>query len=383
MRVSQLFKILIFTLSILLLMNVALWSKGKEIVLEDYWYYVTHPDGKKVSIVSARTGGEPHVEVIFSPDSNYVAYTGSNGTGFEGEGRDLFYCKTDGSEKTLILSSNTSIRYLYWVKAAHKNYILFDQWGSQEELGHVRVYDFVKHFVVFDTLGTSLVRIGDTAKFLVSNYIFSWSIVYILDLNKEIPRTYGFEATGEFGLDSGRTNCAYSTIKRAAPELRVAPVGFIPPYWPHDSYNVSDYIDLVRKAFEFTRLTCLVPSPSVRFLAFSATGERFTCNGILDTKTQKTHALRFFLGTFDGQPCWSPNSEYVAFINLVDSRNKFINVFSIDSVLNSKYPMITKKEFERPTAKSFKVCFSANSDTLYYEVPGGFRDESGQIIIRR
>jgi hypothetical protein len=376
-------KILVFVLGILFLTYTELWSKGKEIVLEDNWYYVIQPSGEKVSIVSTWTGGEPPIEVIFSPDSNYVAYTASNGTGFEGEGRDLFYCKTDGSEKNLVLSSNTSIRYLYWVRVAQKNYILFDQWGSQEGLGHVRVYDFVKHLMVFDTLGTSLVRIGDTAKFLVSDYLFSWSIAYILDLNKGIPRTYGFEATGEFGSDSGRTNCAYSTIKRTVPELRVAPVGFIPPYWPHDSYNVSDYIDLVRKAFEFTRLTCLVSSPSTRFLAFSATGERFTCNGILDTKTQKTHALRFFLGTFDGQLCWSPDGEYVAFINLVDSRNKFINVFSIDSVLNSKYPMITKKEFERPTAKSFKICFSLNSDTLYYEVPGGFRDESGQIIIRR
>lgn len=365
-------------------MNIALWSKGKEIVLENDMYYVIHPDGKKVSIVSSRSPGGPFVEVIFSPDSDYVAYTADNGTGWEGQGRDLYYCEIDGSERTLVLSTSAGIGRLNWVKTQEKQYIVFLQHaGGMEDMGHVRVYDLDKHHIVFDTLGLGLIRIGETAEFLVNDFLFSKRMAYILDLSKTPFRALNLDSLGKAEFDTSSPGCAYAVLQETTPEFRRAPVQFIPEYWPHDPYNQSDYIDLVRIYPEFNRLSCLVPSPNGRFVAFSATGTRFTCNGILDTETRKTHALRFFLGTFDGQPCWSPSSEYVAFINLVDSRNKFINVFSIDSVLNSKYPMITKKEFERPTAKSFKICFSSDPDTLYYEVPGGFRDESGQIIIRR
>jgi hypothetical protein len=384
MRISQLFRILIFTLSIFLLMNIALWSRGKEIVLENHNYYVIHPNGEKVSIVSSQAPGGPWIEVIFSPDSSYVAYTADNGTGWEGQGRNLYYCKTDGGERTLVLSTSAGIDALSWVKTDEKQYIVFVQLaGGAEDMGHPNVYDFEKHQIVFDTLGLGLVRIGNTPKFLVNDFLFSEKKAFVLDLSKVPFRISSLDSFPKTESDTSRLWCAYAVLQQTEPELRRAPVQFIPASWPQDPYNKSEYIDLVDTYPEFNRLSCLVPSPNGRFVAFSATGSRFTCNGILDTKTHKTHALRFFLGTFDGEPCWSPNSEYVAFINLVDSRNKFINVFSIDSVLNSKYPMIAKKEFERPTAKSLKICFSSNSDTLYYEVPGGFRDESGQFIIRR
>jgi hypothetical protein len=377
-------KMLVFGLGLLFLTYAELWSRGKEIVLENNMYYVIHTDGEKVSIVSSQASGGPWIEVIFSPDSSYVAYTADNGSGWEGQGRDLYYCKTDGSKRTLVVSTSAGIGRLNWVKTQGKQYIVFLQHaGGMEDMGHVKVYDFDKHHVVFDTLGLGLIRIGDTAKFLVNDFLFSEKKAYILDLSGTSFKISNLDSLGKAEFDTSDFTCAYAAIQGTAPELGRAPVQFIPEYWPHNPYNKSEYIDLVRFYPEFNRLSCLVPSPNRRFVAFSATGKRFTCNGILDTKTHKTHALRFFLGTFDGQPFWSPNSEYVAFINLVDSRNKFINVFSIDSMLNSKSPMIAKKEFERPTAKSLKICFSSNSDTLYYEVPGGFRDESGQFIIRR
>jgi hypothetical protein len=377
-------KVLIFYLTILFLTGEDLWSKEKEIVWEDYWYYVVLPDGKKVSIVSARTGGEPHVEVIFSPDSNYVLYTAGNGTGWEGQGRDLYYCKTDGSQRTLMVSTEHGIRDLNWVKTRDKRYIVFTEWGSGEEgMGHVKVYDFDKHDMVFDTLGMYLVRIGDTTRFLVNSYLVSEKMAYILDVSGPRFKISNLDSFAKPEFDTSRFRCTEATLQQTAPELRVAPVGFIPAYWPHDLYDKSEYIDLVRKSSEFKRLSCLVPSPDGRFMAFSATGDRFTCNGILDTKTHKTHALRFFLGTFDGQPCWSPNSEYVAFINLVGGHGKYINVFSIDSVLTSKSPMVAQEQFERPTDKYFVICFSSDSHTLSFDVTGSGRPNLGEITIRR
>lgn len=367
-----------------LAINANLWSRGKEIVLDDNWYYVVHPDGKKVSIASYRTGGEPRAEVIFSPDSTHVAYTEDNGTGWEGQGRDLRYCKVDGSDRTTIVSTSASIRYIDWIRVSGNEYIVFVEWAAGTEgTGHVKVYDFGRREMIFDTLGTSLVRIGDSAVFLVSDYLFSWSLVYILDLRGSVPRVFGFDALGETDTRLESPFCTRGELRNSKPGLRVAPVGFIPVYWPHDHLGELKYIDLVRESFEFRRLSCLVLSPSERFIAFCATGERFTCNGLLDTKTQRTHALRFLVGSFDGQPCWSPNSEYVAFINLVGGRGKYINVFSIDSVLSSKNPMIIKKNFERPTDKSFEICFSPDSDTLYYEASGWGKPDSGKLTIRR
>lgn len=377
------FRILVLCLAIAFSTNADLWSRGKEIVWEDYWYYVLHPNGEKVAIVSARTGGEPRVEVVFSPDSNYLGYTEGNGTGWEGSGRNLCYCKTDGSQRTLMLSTEDGIRDLNWVKARDKQYIVFTQWGSGEAMGHVKVYGFDKHNTVFDTLGMYLVRIGDTARFLVNSYLVSEKMAYILDVSEPQFRISSLDSFAKPEFDTSRFRCAEATLQQTAPDLRAAAVGFIPAYWPHDFHDKSEYIDLVRKSSEFKRLNCLVPSPDGRFMAFSATGGRFTCNGILETKTHKTHALRFFLGTFDGQPCWSPNSEYVAFINLVGGHGKYINVFSINSVLTSKSPMIAQEEFDRPTDMYFVICFSLDSHTLSFDVTGGRRPNLGEITIRR
>jgi hypothetical protein len=377
-------RILVLFLVLFLSANPEVWSSGKEIVLENDWYYVLHPDGKKVSIGPYRTAGEPRAEAIFSPDSSWVAYTRDNGTGWEGQGRDLCYCRVDGTERTTIVSTDASIRYVHWVNTQQKNYILFIQWATGfEGIGHVKVYDLGKKRLAFDSLGTSLVRIGESGRFLVSDYLFSWKTVYILELGGDVPTTLGLDDLRPTDSELEGLPCAAAQLQDSRPDLRVAPVGFIPGYWPHDHLGKLKYIDLVRRSFEFTRLSCLVPSPDRRFLAFSATGDRFACNGLLDTKRQRTYALRFILGTFDGEPCWSPNSQYVAFINLVGDRNKFINVFAIDSVLRFRDPMIIKRSFERPTDKSFRLCFSSDSDTIYYEASGWGKPESGKLSVRR
>lgn len=373
-------KFLVFALGILFLTYAELWSKGKEIVLENDIYYVIYPDGKKVSIVSSEALGGSPIEVVFSPDSNYVVYIASNGGGFEGEGRDLYYCKTDSSERTLVVSTSAGIGGLNWIKTVEKQYIVFLQ--GIEDMGHVRVYDFDKHRMVFDTVGLGLVRIGNTATFLVNDFLFSEKKAFVLDLSKTPFVISKLDSLRGIGSDTSETRCAHASIGQA-PEPGWRWVGFVPPDWPHRPYNVSDYIDLVFRQCEFTRLSTLVPSPNNRFVAFSATGAKFTCNGILDTETHKPYALRFFLGTFDAWPCWSSSSKYVAFINPVDFHNKFINVFSIDSILNSKYPMVADKKFECPADKYIKTCFSSDSDTLYFEVTGCGKVESGELTLRR
>ncbi len=384
MKILRKFRILLFLLAVFLLTNADLWSKGKEILLENRVYYVIHPNGEKVNIVSSQALGGPQIEIIFSPDSSYVAYTAYNGTGFEGQGRDLHYCRTDGSEGTVVLSTSAGIHDLNWLKTGEKQYIVFVEWESGgQDMGLVKVYDFVEARTVFDTVALDLIRIGDTPKLLVNAFLFRDQKAFMLDLSNIPFTTSNLDSLGKIESDTTRFWCTHAELQHRAPELIGRWVGFIPTYWPHEPYNVSDYIELVPNSVEFKRLSCLIPSPNGHFLAFSATGSRFTCNGILDTKTHKTHALRFFLGSFDGQPCWSPNGEYVAFINLVGGHGKYINVFSIDSVLSSKNPMIIKKNFERPTDKSFEICFSPDSDTLYYEASGWGKPDSGKFTIRR
>lgn len=388
MRILPMLRILCFCLGILLLTNADLWSKEKEIVLENHVYYVIHPNGEKVVIASTRTAGGPPVEAIFSPDSSYVAYTTSSGLGWEGAGRDLCYCKSDGSEKTLILSSTTVIQHLNWITATGKEYIVFVHSGADPEgRAHVKVYDFGAKEIVFDTVGHTLTRVESAARFLVGDFTSSAKRPYTLDLEKITRRPFKFDDPEIAAADVVASPCVYIADDQTTLESQMTVsdiMEFVPEAWPY-SYNESEYIDLVPCFPEFSMVTSWISSPNHRFIAFSVNGKRFTCNGIIDRKTNKTYPLRFFLETFDGEPCWSPNNRYVAFFNPAGNYRKYINVFSVDSVLSFRDPMVDQTTFFSSADKILKICFSENSDTLYFDVDrfGKGKVTTGQMIIRR
>jgi len=86
---------------ILLLINSVAESKAPELISENGFYYVIQPNGGKTAIVAEHEPQAPNIAQV-SPDGQYVFYTTANGLGFESEGRDLYYCKIDGTGRTFI-----------------------------------------------------------------------------------------------------------------------------------------------------------------------------------------------------------------------------------------------------------------------------------------
>jgi hypothetical protein len=103
--------------------NLRAESDIPEIILENRFYYVVQPNGEKVAIVSEE---EPNAlnKAKLSPDRQYVIYTTANGLGFESEGRDLFYCKTDGTERTFLHKFETHIDDWIWMTKGKRKFLI-------------------------------------------------------------------------------------------------------------------------------------------------------------------------------------------------------------------------------------------------------------------
>lgn len=98
-------------------------SNKPEIILENGFYYVVQPNGEKIAIVKEWEPQSPN-KAKLSPDRQYVIYTTSNGLGFESEGRDLFYCKIDGTKRTFLQKSNLCIDNWVWLSKSNRDFLV-------------------------------------------------------------------------------------------------------------------------------------------------------------------------------------------------------------------------------------------------------------------
>jgi hypothetical protein len=123
-------------------------EKKPEIILENGIYYCLQPNGEKVMIVrELEYGGNNKAKL--SPDGKYVVYTTTNGLGFEGEGRDLFSCKTDGSERTFLHKFVYGINYWIWVSKGTKKFIIVAG-GQGGETSGIYVLDSQKGTILLN-----------------------------------------------------------------------------------------------------------------------------------------------------------------------------------------------------------------------------------------
>jgi hypothetical protein len=134
-------------------------SDTPEIILENGFYYVIQPNGEKVAIVSEE---EPNAlnKAKLSPDRQYVVYTTANGLGFESEGRDLFYCKTDGTQRTFLHKFPAHVNDWIWVTKDKNNFliVILDGMGGPG----IWVLDFNKKKLLLSFSGDSVERVEGT-----------------------------------------------------------------------------------------------------------------------------------------------------------------------------------------------------------------------------
>lgn len=143
--------VLIFLL--ILLSSVVSESKTPEIILENGFYYVVQPNGEKVAIVREQEPGALN-KAQLSPNGQYIIYTTYNGLGFESGGRDLFYCKTDGTARTFLHKFELYIDYWVWLSKDDRDFLVVH---AME--GKVWVLEFNKKKLLFSFTSDSVEKI--------------------------------------------------------------------------------------------------------------------------------------------------------------------------------------------------------------------------------
>jgi len=161
-RISSI-RILTAVAFLLLAISTAI-PQDLKIVKEKRTFYVLFPDSSKVKIVKDQGCGARDVAVL-SPDSKYVFYTDCTGIGFESSGKDLFYCKPDGTERTFLHKTYGSVSNIAWVNRDRHLYLLFYELYAGEVEGFVDVYDFENRRMILRIEARGLQRIGDTECF--------------------------------------------------------------------------------------------------------------------------------------------------------------------------------------------------------------------------
>ncbi len=116
-------KINYLLLSLIFISGIAYPGESKVKIIQENGYYCTQLEtGEKFQIVRQWEPQSPNT-VVLSPDLKYVAYTTSNHLGFESEGRDVYYCKIDGSERTFLHKFGFAVDTLLWDSYAERNFI--------------------------------------------------------------------------------------------------------------------------------------------------------------------------------------------------------------------------------------------------------------------
>jgi len=155
--IEQMKKDYLFLLMLILLLiplgNSIAESDTPEIILENGFYYVVQPNGEKVTIVKEH---EPWAlnKAKLSPDRQYVVYTTANFLGFECQGRDLFWCKIDGTERTFLHKFELYINDWLWLSKDDRDFLIALSWE-----GMAWVLDFNKKKLLLSFPGDSVEKI--------------------------------------------------------------------------------------------------------------------------------------------------------------------------------------------------------------------------------
>lgn len=116
-------------------------SQELKIVQEDFTFYVQFPDSSKVKIVKDQGCGSREIAVL-SPDDKYVFYTLCTGIGVESSGKDMFFCKPDGSERTFLHKIEGNADKVHWIRRNGQYYLLFLEELGESGYVYIDFFDF-------------------------------------------------------------------------------------------------------------------------------------------------------------------------------------------------------------------------------------------------
>jgi hypothetical protein len=154
-------KISYLILSLILISGIAHSEQGRvKIVPCDGHYCTQLESGEDYKIVKQVDWALN--KLTLSPNEEYVAYTTSNGLGFENEGRDVYYCKIDGSKRTFLHKFDFSVDTLLWVYFEDRDFIFVISWDCYQENGGIQVLDLAFKNLILTFQGNELKKIEGT-----------------------------------------------------------------------------------------------------------------------------------------------------------------------------------------------------------------------------
>ncbi len=85
-----------------------------------------------------------------------------NGLGFEQIGRDIYFCKVDGSQRTFLHRFETDVDTLLWASSGERNFIFVISRGCDTSFGGVRAIDLQSGAAILSFAGDGLRKIPET-----------------------------------------------------------------------------------------------------------------------------------------------------------------------------------------------------------------------------
>jgi hypothetical protein len=176
-------------------------SSNLKIIRENRRYYVLFPDSNKVEIVKDHEGGADNITIL-SPDSKYVFYTDGNDISFESSGKDLYSCKSDGSDRVFLRRIGESVRNAYWINKEGHNYIVFSEVGAGSGYQSTDILDLDNRKILEKFEDWELKRISDSECFTIRDYsrkvLEGTKICLDSLLSLSDPKKYNIEFYGSY-----------------------------------------------------------------------------------------------------------------------------------------------------------------------------------------
>jgi dipeptidyl aminopeptidase/acylaminoacyl peptidase len=347
------FRINYILLFLFLAYGVGYSEQGKvKIVLENGYYYTQLETGEKFEVVKQH---EPWAfnKIVLSPDEQYVAYTTSNGLGFESEGRDIFYCKVDGSEKTFLHKFRICVDTLLWESSDERTFIFVIPKNCAVGSKAIAVIDVQTKNVILDFKGDSLLEIQGTDCYKVYYY-------------------------GK-PLETGRQKICLeelSTIK----EPIISNASFFTSWIESDIYistqrepvlrlrDLSKLAEDLGKNFEdfvgdeYFYVNSIVPSLQHNHFVFIGEGRSIWFFGVFDLKLKKLLLFDYAELIKFSNPTWSPDGRLLAFFK-IEERDEYIDFYEIDEKGGIDKIESYKVTTDRPIS-DFR--WSSDSKKFYY-----------------
>jgi len=354
--IKMLKKIFYITLILFLAFRVGYSEQSRvKIILENGYYYTQLETGEKFKIVKQVDWALN--KIVFSPDGKYLAYTTSNGLGFENKGRDVFYCKVDGSERIFLHKFDLFVDSLLWDTYRGKDFIFVIFEYCHLGYGGIQIIDIKSGNIILTLLGDSLsMAQGEDCYqlFCFGELVQKGRDKICLEDLLTIKEPDSLNVRFFAGWSSGDI---YISNKRD-PLLR-----FGDPKNPPNQDELS--LRSLLRSGEYP-VSKIIPNIENNRIAFYGKRDNFGFFGTLDLENKKLLLFDLSDSLKFSYPIWSPDGCHLALLRKTSSRSyiDFYGVGDEGKMVRIKTHQITT---DRPVT-DFE--WSKDSNTFYFSIFG-------------